>query len=174
MSMWWLSVAGEGRDCVGAVVEVDASPVPATCLGREIRARPFVIEPRDAGDAAFPSVDSDCSGERKLRHAVVIACLLCERPFAAHTFFAVRQRRLRHPKFERQREVARRDACVIHIFVQRERPVFDMDVGCLFARLGKAESSARRTLIGQQTAAGRQRERRMREEQLAWREAAFP
>src|SRR3954468_13267242 len=52
-----------------AIEQVDAAPVPARRLGREIGARPFVVEPGSAGDLATV----DRADHVDLRPAVVVA-----------------------------------------------------------------------------------------------------
>src|SRR5258708_4547684 len=68
-----------------AIEKIDAAPVPACCLGGEIGARPFVVQPRGAADLLAVH-RADGVGRRA---AVVVARLLRPMVVAAEACFSL-------------------------------------------------------------------------------------
>src|SRR4029453_6675901 len=92
-----------------AVTEVEPDPVPARCLGRQILARPFVIEPRRTLYALPLPAPVYGSRHREMRTAVVVARLCRDWAFATEARFALEQDRLRWRELEIERQLARVD-----------------------------------------------------------------
>src|SRR3954454_25043618 len=147
--------------------QFDAAPVPARRLWREIRARPFVVEPPSAGDLAAV----DRADHVDLRPAVVVARCPGAMALAAEAVLTLQDYE-RREQCEIQIKIRRRDACLIAIGLELELPVVDPDTGTVGLGVRQGKAGARRALIVHQPAALRIRQRSMREQDLARVEAA--
>ena len=87
-------VAHAKRHERAAIVQVDADPVPATCVGGKRFARPFVIEPGNAGDGRAVSVHRNAARHGELRVAVVITRIGEGSALAGETLLPLQQDRL--------------------------------------------------------------------------------
>src|SRR5258708_5405232 len=151
-----------------AVEEVEAGPVPAHRLGREVGARPFMIEPRAAAD--LTAVHFADHAQQRL--AVVVARFLGPQSLAAVAVLALEHRLVVDEKGQIEIELARRDLGVVAVAFEKQLPVVDPDAGALGLGLGERVPGARSDLVVQQAGALRIRERGVREEHLARVEAA--
>src|SRR5215211_390607 len=154
-----------------AVIEVDAGPVPANRLGREVARRPFAVEPGAARHHRSLPVANHGPGDRQLRHRIIIARLLGVRPLAAIAPIAVQHRGLGRGegKVEREFPCARRgveDAVDAPV----EVPVEQRNAGIPLLRLRDPEALPGDALVVDQPPPGGVGECRVREDDLARRE----
>src|SRR5258708_25110904 len=114
-----------------AVVGVDAGPAPPPRLGREVGARPFMIEPRAAANLAAVHF----ADHAQQRLAVVVARFLGPQSLAAVAVLALEHRLVADEKGQVAIELARRDLCVVAVAFEKQRPIVDPDAGTLGSRL---------------------------------------
>src|SRR5262245_39769482 len=109
-----------------AAGQVDAAPVPAYCLGRQVGAGPFVVEPGRAFDLAPVQL----AQEVEMRAPVVIARLLRPVPLAAEAAFPLQHRRVGDQR-EIEVEIASRNPRLVAPALELEAPVVDPHPGAL-------------------------------------------
>ena len=156
-----------------AIVEIRAQPVPAGRIGRQERARPFVIEPRAPrhGDARIrlPRCRGprDTARYRQLRLAVVVARLFRRRALARITLLALDHRRLRRGEREMERETGGiGNDLIAAVRFARHAPRVELDVRVAVFRIRQAEALPRDVLIVHEPSVCGIRQRRVRDDQL--------